>query len=43
LLALIPVLYLKQKEITFVKEVDIHGSVHHDMIYKNDQQGATVG
>jgi hypothetical protein len=23
-------------------ELDIHGSVHHDIIQENDQQGATV-
>jgi len=23
-------------------KLDIHGSVHHDIIYENDQQDATV-
>jgi hypothetical protein len=26
----------------FIVKLDIHGSVHHDIIYENDQQDATV-
>jgi len=25
-----------------IQQFDIHGSVHHDIIYENDQQDATV-
>jgi len=28
--------------ISYVGKLDIHVSVHHDIIYKNDQQDATV-
>jgi len=31
-----------QKGFSDLREFDIHGSVHHDMIYENDQQDATV-
>jgi hypothetical protein len=31
-----------QKGLCDKRELDVHGSLHHDIIYENNQQDATV-